>query len=256
MARKPIKKTGAQASARPGARAGGVRELRRRGSGAATVYQTLKNEILNMSMAPGDPLDETGLSRRFGMSRTPVREALMRLVGEGLAHTLPNRNTVVSTIDFLSMPAYLDALTLMYRLSARLAAERRTEADLASIREQQRRFADAVRRADALGMLETNREFHLAIAMAGGNKYYNELFSKLLNEGMRVLRAYYLSYGDRLPEEYVDEHEAIIAAIERRDTERADALARQHALQIVKRIESFIAPNFSGALPLGVAAGR
>jgi DNA-binding GntR family transcriptional regulator len=249
VARKPAKKPIAKGNA-------DARGSRRRGSGAATVYQTLKNEILNMTMAPGDPLDETGLSHRFGMSRTPVREALMRLVGEGLAHTLPNRNTVVSTIDFLSMPAYLDALTLMYRVSARLAAERRTESDLASIREHQTRFADAVYRADALGMLETNREFHLAIAMAGGNKYYNELFSRLLNEGMRVLRAYYLSFQDHLPEEYVNEHESIIAAIDRRDIERADALARQHAMQIVKRIESFIAPNFGSALKLDLTAGR
>lgn len=247
MVRKPVKTIGTGK--------GGARGSRRRGSGAATVYRTLKNEILNMTLAPGDPLDETSLSRRFGMSRTPVREALMRLAGEGLAQTLPNRNTVVSTIDFLSMPAYLDALTLMYRVSARLAAERRTAADLASIREHQARFADAVHRADALAMLETNREFHLAIAMAGGNKYYNELFLRLLNEGMRVLRAYYLSFKDHLPEEYVIEHELLIAAIERGDSERADALARQHAMQIVKRIESFIAPTFGSSLKLGVTAG-
>src|SRR5262249_1745883 len=159
-----------------------------------------------MSLAPGDPLDETGLSRRFGMSRTPIREALVRLVGEGLATTMPNRNTVVSTINFLDMPAYLDALTLMYRVSTRMAAARRTEADLAAMRKCQTQFAVAVRSADALEMLETNREFHLAIAAAGGNKYYTELFSKLLNEGLRVLRAYYLSFQDHLPAEYVDEH--------------------------------------------------
>jgi DNA-binding GntR family transcriptional regulator len=229
---------------------------RRRGLGAATVYTAIKNDILNMTLAPGVPLDETSLSRRFGMSRTPIREALARLVAEGLANTLPNRNTVVSTIDFLGMPAYLDALTLMYRVSTRLAAERRTEADLAVMREQQEQFAKAVLHADALAMLETNRQFHLAIAVAGGNKYYVELFSRLLNEGMRVLRAYYLSFEDQLPKEYVDEHEGIVAAIEARDVEVADELARQHALQIVKRIETFIAPTFGAALALNGSVRR
>jgi len=229
---------------------------RRRGSGALTVYKELKKDILNMTLAPGDPLDETGLSARFGMSRTPIREALVRLVGEGLATTMPNRNTVVSTINFLDMPAYLDALTLMYRVSTRLAAARRSDADLAAMRKFQAQFAGAVERADALEMLETNREFHLAIAAAGGNKYYTELFSKLLNEGMRVLRAYYLSFQDRLPAEYVDEHEAIIAAIEARDVQRADAIARQHAVQIAKRIENFVTLNMGGALDLDLNLGR
>jgi len=229
-----------------------MRVKRRRGSGVMTVYQALKRDILNMSIAPGDPLDEASLSRRFGMSRTPIREALVRLVGEGLATTMPNRNTVVSTINFLDMPAYLDALTLMYRLSTRLAAARRTQSDLAKMRECQERFAQAVARADALEMLETNREFHLAISAAGANKYYTELFSKLLNEGLRVLRAYYLSFADRLPAEYVDEHESIIAAIEARNLDRADAIGLQHAMQIVKRIESFVALNPGGRLDLSL----
>jgi DNA-binding GntR family transcriptional regulator len=247
VVRKPVK-AGHGASARPA--------VRRRGSGAAIVYKALKDDILNMTMAPGEPLDEMSLSRRFGMSRTPIREALMRLVGEGLANTLPNRNTVVSTIDFLGMPAYLDALTLMYRVSTRLAAERRTEGDLASMRERQSKFANAVHRADALAMLETNREFHVAIAVAAGNKYYVELFSRLLNEGMRVLRAYYLSFADQLPKEYVVEHESLIAAIEARDVELADRLALQHALQIVKRIETFIEPTLGSSLRLDAPARR
>ncbi len=233
-----------RAAARP------ARGARRRGSGVTTVYKALKRDVLNMTLAPGDPLDETSLSLRFGMSRTPVREALVRLVSEGLATTLPNRNTIVSTIDFLGMPAYLDALTLMYRVTTRLAAERRREVDLVRMRKRQAAFARAVRDADAMAMLETNREFHLAISQAGGNKYYTEMFARLLNEGLRVLRAYYQSFGDHLPPEYVDEHEVIVAAIEARDVERADAVALQHARQIVRRIEGFIAPTVGDALRL------
>ena len=106
-----------------------------RGFGVQTVYDALKRDILEMALPPGEALDETRLSRRFAMSRTPVREALVRLAAEGLVTTLPNRNTVVATIDFSTVPVYFDALTLMYRVTTRLAALRRSETDLAGIRE-------------------------------------------------------------------------------------------------------------------------
>jgi DNA-binding GntR family transcriptional regulator len=214
-----------------------------RGSGALKVYDALKCDILDMTLAPGDPLDEVGLSARFGLSRTPVREALVKLVAEGLATTLPNRNTIVSTVDYATLPSYLDALTLMYRVTARLAAERRSPQDLVQIRARQADFARAVSDADAVEMIETNRKFHLAIADAGGNKYYNELFARLLNDGIRLLRIYYRTFGDRLPAMYVREHEELIAAIENSDPLRADRLGRQHAEQIVDQLKRFLSPT-------------
>ncbi|MBN9011257.1 MAG: GntR family transcriptional regulator, partial [Rhizobiales bacterium] len=135
-----------------------------RGQGVQTVYDALKHDILMMTLAPGEPLDETRLSHRFAMSRTPVREALVRLAAEGLVTTLPNRNTIVAPIDFATVPTYFDALVLMYRVTTRLAAFRRSDADLDAIRAVQRRFAEAVAGADALAMVTVNRDFHLAIA--------------------------------------------------------------------------------------------
>ncbi len=89
--------------------------VRVRGSGTQSVYAALRREILSMALEPGSLLDEVRLSERFKMSRTPIREALLRLAGEGLVTTLPNRNTIVATIDFASLPTYFEALTLMYR---------------------------------------------------------------------------------------------------------------------------------------------
>ena len=216
---------------------------RSRGSGVTTIYDTLKREILNMVLAPGDPLDETSLSARFAMSRTPVREALVRLVAEGLATTLPNRNTIVTAIDFANLPHYLDALTLMYRVTTRLAAERREPHHLAALRQRQAAFARAVAASDAVAMIDTNRDFHLAIALCGGNRYYTALFTRLLNEGTRLLRLYYRSYDDHLPTAFVDEHEAMIAAIEARDARAAEKLAAQHAAQIVAQLKAFLSPS-------------
>jgi DNA-binding GntR family transcriptional regulator len=212
-----------------------------RGFGVQTVYDQLRRDIIDLRLAPGEPLDETRLSQRFGMSRTPVREALVRLAADGLVATLPNRNTIVAPIDFAALPVYFDALTLMYRATTRLAARHRTEADLAEIRALAAAFSTAVAAADAFAMIAVNRDFHVAIARAGRNRYFSELFARLLDEGRRLLRLYYSSFGDRLPRAFAEEHDAIIAAIVDRDADRADRLGAAHAAQIVAQLQSFLA---------------
>lgn len=216
---------------------------RKRGSGVKYVYDILRTDILNLTLAPGSPIDEIQVAERLSMSRTPVREALVRLASEGLVTTLPNRSTVVSNIDFLKLNSFFEALTLMYRVTTRLAAEYRTEADLATIRARQAEFARAVEDRDALEMIATNREFHAAIAEAGRNPYYTGLFCRLLDEGRRILRIYYSSFDDRLPKRYVIEHDDMIAAIAARDVAAADRIASAHADQIVRQIQSMIAAD-------------
>lgn len=214
---------------------------RKRGSGVKLVYDLLRDEILSLTLPPGSPIDEVQLAERFSMSRTPIREALVRLAGEGLVDTLPNRSTIVSNIDFLNLHTFFDAITLMYRVTTRLAAQYHRAEDLTIIRAHQAEFAAAVAAQDARAMIATNRAFHSAIAEAGRNPYFTGLFQRLLDEGRRILRLYYQSFDDRLPQRYVDEHEAIISAIEARDLEAADRLATIHADQIVNQIQQLFA---------------
>lgn len=223
---------------------------RKRGHGARLVYDVLRDEILDLTLPPGSPIDEVQLAERFAMSRTPIREALVRLAGDGLVTTLPNRSTVVSSIDFLNLHPFFDAITLMYRVTTRLAARNRRPADLAAIRARQAEFARAVAAQDALAMIATNRELHAAIAEAGRNPYYAALCCRLLDEGRRILRLYYSSFQDRLPQRYVEEHEAMIAAIEAQDAELADRLARAHADQIVHQIQQLFAGDRREAVEL------
>ncbi len=214
---------------------------RKRGSGVKLVYDVLRDEILDLTLPPGSPIDEVQLAERFAMSRTPIREALVRLSGEGLVDTLPNRSTMVAPIDFLGLNTFFDAITLMYRVTTRLAAQHHKPADLVPIRAHQIAFATAVAAQDALGMIATNRDFHAAIAEAGRNPYYTALFCRLLDEGRRILRLYYQSFDDRLPQVYVEEHDAMIAAIAARDIDTADRLAKAHADQIVRKIQTLFA---------------
>jgi DNA-binding GntR family transcriptional regulator len=222
-----------------------------RGSGAQKVYEALRQAILELELEPGSPLDEVSLSEQFDMSRTPIREALVRLGAEGLVTTLPNRNTIVAAIDFVQLPVYFEALSLMYRVTTRLAAQNRKAEQLIPIRAWEATFAEAVERQDALAMIAANRDFHVAIAEAGGNAYFTQLFTRLLDEGRRILRLYYSSFDDKLPRQYVEEHEAMVAAVEAGDPELADRLATEHAAQIVRQIQSYIARDGVRKLKLG-----
>jgi DNA-binding GntR family transcriptional regulator len=225
--------------------------LRIRGSGTQNVYMALRKEILALGLAPGSPLDEVRLSERFGMSRTPIREALLRLAADGLVTTLPNRNTIVAMIDFSNLPTYFEALTLMYRVTTRGAALRNGAGAMEKILLRQREFTEAVTAQDAFAMIEANREFHVAIAEAANNAYYTAFFARLLDEGRRILRLYYSTFEDRLPRQYVDEHEDMIKAIQDGDVEKADAMAMAHASQIVRQIQEYIARDFNNAMAIG-----
>ncbi|MBD9374718.1 GntR family transcriptional regulator [Rhizobium sp. ARZ01] len=210
---------------------------RKRGSGVKFVYDILRDEILDLVLPPGSPIDEVQLAERFEMSRTPIREALVRLAGEGLIDTLPNRSTMVSNIDFLNMHTFFDALVLMYRVTTRLAAQYHRPEDLAVIRGFHEDYAAAVEARDALAMIATNAAFHAAIADAGRNPYFTSLFRRLLDEGRRILRLYYQSYEEQFPQRFVDEHADMIAVIAARDVDGADRVARAHAEQIVHQIQ-------------------
>ncbi|WP_374375950.1 GntR family transcriptional regulator [Tabrizicola sp.] len=215
---------------------------RKRGTGARFVYETLRDEILNLTLQPGEPIDEIGLAERLSMSRTPIREALVRLAGDGLVTLLPNRSTVVSQIDFPNLHHFFDALTLMYRVTTRLAAQFHDAGDLVEIRSRQTVFAEAVLAGDTAGMIQLNRDFHVAIAEAGRNPYYLQLFSRLLDEGRRILRLYYYpAFEPLLPHPYIQEHEAIIAAVAARDVDTCDRLAKDHADKIVRQIQEMMA---------------
>ncbi len=222
-----------------------------RGKGSQTVYDALRRAILDLTLAPGSLLDEVRLSQQFALSRTPVREALVRLASEGLVTTLPNRSTIVAAIDFVTLPVYFEALTLMYRVTTRDAAVHRQDGDMPAIRDAQKAYSAAVRAQNAIDMIQSNRDFHVAIAEAGRNSYFTALFSRLLDEGRRILRLYYQSFDDRLPRQYVKEHDAIVAAIDAGDADLADRLAAAHAAQIVRQIQSYIARDTSSGIALG-----
>jgi DNA-binding GntR family transcriptional regulator len=224
---------------------------RAKGTGARFAYETIRDEILTLALEPGRLLDETSLADRFGMSRSPVREALIRLAAEGLVVTLANRSTIVAANDVTSFPKYVEALDLAQRMNTRLAAEYRTEADLAAIARAQDAFEAAVRGGDHLQMSATNKEFHMAIALAGRNPYLATFYERLLDQGRRMLHLHF-DYLERTRDGTLltGEHAEMLSAIRDRDCDRADALAHSHTRQFRDNFFRYLQENHAPGLAL------
>jgi DNA-binding GntR family transcriptional regulator len=227
-------------------------------TGSARVYASLREEILRMQLAPGAPLDEVGLSERFGLSRSPIREALARLSSEGLVVILPSRSTIVTPIDFEGMPHFLDALDLLQRAVTRLAALRRTEADLAKIvaaaENHEEKVRETIARSDSLPMIEANHTFHMTVARAGKNPYYTSFYKRLLDEGRRMLHIHF-EYKMLEPngvQTIAADHTAMVEAIRDRDAERAEHTAHIHAAQFRGRFMEFLERSIATHMHLEV----
>lgn len=217
--------------------------VRRRGSGAQSVYEALRRDILCLELRPSELLDEATLSERFGMSRSPIREALIRLSMEGLIVTLPNKSTLVAPLNIEEYPAYLDALNLIERVVARLAARLKTEADMQLIKERQAEFLSALKKNDVAGMIETNREFHMAVSEAAKNRYFSFLHARLLDDGRRMLHLYFRSFGATVPKSIRLDHDLIIKAIEAGDEDLAEKCAHEHVIQVGDRFIGYLSSN-------------
>jgi DNA-binding GntR family transcriptional regulator len=227
-------------------------------TGSARVYAQLRQDILRVGIAPGSPLDEVSLSERFGLSRSPIREALARLSSDGLVQILPNRSTIVTPIDVQGLPEFIDALDLLQRVTTRSAAMYRTEEDLKAIVAAQIDYEEGARLSletgDSLPMIETNYAFHMAIARAGRNSYFLDYYRRLLDQGRRMLH-FHFEFQQLDPEMSVEKlasgHTDMVAAIKNRQVDKAEQVAHAHAVQFKGRFMKFLGRNASADMRLG-----
>lgn len=224
---------------------------RAKGSSSKNVYDTLRTEILELKLSPGQMLDEMTLAERFELSRSPVREALIRLAADDLVVILPNRSTIVAPIGVATFPKYVDALSIAQRVNTRLAAQLRTDLDLDIIAKRQEDFVAAVKSGNHLAMSETNKQYHMAIADAGRNPYLASFYERLLDQGRRMLHMHF-EYLKRTQDAYLltDEHVEMLEAIRARDVERADRLALLHTRQFRDSFIQFMTENYTNEVKL------
>jgi DNA-binding GntR family transcriptional regulator len=244
----------AKATAKPKRDPGAAQPRRPRGTGANFVYESLRGAMLNLELEPGSLLDETEIAQRYNISRSPVREALIRLSAEGLVTTLRNRSSVVASLDLREVISFFDALDLMYRVTARNAATNATPDDVARIRAA----ADAHRRAIESGSrqaaIEGNREFHTAIAQSCGNSYFVQWTRALLDSGQRIQHLYWQRLGAELSD---DVHRRIVDAIAAGDADAAEAAGGHDAELASEAVRALFLrrPDGVGLEPLSARKG-
>jgi DNA-binding GntR family transcriptional regulator len=199
------------------------------------VYERLREAIRHGYFHPGERIIERAVANELAVSRTPVREALHRLTQEGLV-VEDNGAWRVPAITEAEAEDLYDIRRLLEGRAAELAAVRRTEADLAALRQNLEQAQEAVRAHAIHELIERNQRFHQLVMQASHNVYYGE-FLRILTGRTSLTMFISLSRSER-PTAVVEEHQALYAAIAAGDPERAKFLAglhTQHSLDSVKR---------------------
>lgn len=200
---------------------------------ADRVYSELRLSILNLHLAPGSVIDEARIVQSHGVSRTPVREAIIRLVSEGFLKR-DGRQVVVPVFQISQLKPFFEALKLITRETHRMAAERRSEDQMKDIIAARDAFEAQVKSLNTAMLVELNHDFHIAIAKAASNEFLLEAYDKLMIQSLWLSRQCYVTSAN---EEYTDPrrvtpivegHRAICDAIENRNGSLADTLAAEH----------------------------
>jgi DNA-binding GntR family transcriptional regulator len=214
--------------------------------GGRYIYEELRKQILTLQIRPGTPLDEVSLAAQFCVSRSPVRDALARLISEGLVTILPNRTTLVTPFEIEEFPKYIAALDLTQRAVTRLAALNRSAAELERIRLANTVYVQALDKGNFQEMSERNKAFHLEIARAGRNPYLTSYYERLLGEGQRLLHLHFdFIISNQQGARPDSDHDDIIEAIANRQPDEAEAASHAHTVLFRDRFLEFMKQNLT-----------
>lgn len=188
------------------------------------VYQRLRDAIVDGTLAPDEQLRDAELAAWLGVSRTPVREALLELARNGLVRSLPGRSTVVAPLDATGVRNAQAVVAAMHRLAVEAAVERLTPGDLDRMRQANERFDAAQRSGDIDAALAADRDFHAVAVDAAGN----DAVRAVIAQYEPVLhRAERLRFGSAEGRTSVHRHAQLIELCESGDVDAAAALAEQ-----------------------------
>lgn len=211
-----------------------------KGGGLATqVYEQIEADILSGKHQKGAALTELSLSEALGVSRTPIRAALVRLEQEGLVRLIPNKGAVVLGISTEDLCDIYRIRMRLEGLAASLAAEKRSEEDAARLSEIVELSEFYVARGDAERLRDLDSDFHEAVYLASGSRVLETTLSDL-HRKVGVFRARALGDPARVPSS-IREHRAILEAILARDPGAADRLAAEHAEHALRNILQLLA---------------
>lgn len=173
----------------------------------------LRREILSGRTDPGERLVEEQLTRRLGISRAPLREALRRLAEQGLVEHVPRRGVRVATLSDRDVQELYDVRDLLERHAIAAALPLGRDADLAGLRAALDQMREATKAADRLQIAEAHRRFHVAVVALAGNRQLTAMYESILVK-LQLYMARNLSREAEVaqPQDGVHRHERLLAA--------------------------------------------
>lgn len=193
------------------------------------VFESIRNAIVDGTFEPGERLKDTELEAWLGVSRTPIREALLRLERAGLVIALPGKATIVAPFDQESTLSSQQVVAGLHELAARLAVPSLTEDHLATMAQANARFERALEAADVESALAADDDFHAVFVAASGNPVLEELLEQTTPVLRRVERMRFGSFAAR---ESVAQHAEIIRLARLGDADAAARACRDNWLSL------------------------
>lgn len=195
------------------------------------VYAKLRSEILSCALAPGAELRESDLAGRFGVSTSPIRDALLRLEADGLVAVFPRKGYRVASISLTDAKELFELRAVIEQAGAIEGARRADAAALAALD----RYRDFDESAGDAEFVVYNRDFHCAVVALSGNRRMTAMDRDLTEQFDRLVRLSLMVVGRSRPR-LVQEHRAIIDALQARDGRRAARLMSAHVQRAEKRV--------------------
>lgn len=186
------------------------------------VYQRLRDAIVDGSLAPGEQLRDGELAAWLGVSRTPVREALLRLAEAGLVVAQPGRSTTVSSLDLRDVRDARDVVAAMHELAVREAVGSLAQADLEAMHEANRRFRAAIELGDVEAALRADDELHGIPVAVASNRALAAVLDQFTPVLRRAERLRFSSLGGRAS---LARHDELIRLCAAGDADQAAAVA-------------------------------
>lgn len=203
------------------------------------ISDAIEQEILNSEFEPGAKLDESSLSKRFGVSRTPIREALRELSARGLIKLIPNRGAFLVELSASSLIEMFEVMGELEGMCGRLAARRITPQQMEELVAAQHACREAETKQSIEDYYAANVKFHDVILAACQNQFLADELVRL----HRRLRPYHrlqFTIPHRITES-LHEHDEIVTSITAGDENKSQLLLRDHVLIQGKRFHDFIA---------------
>jgi len=193
------------------------------------VADRLRDQIYQHELTPGDAIDEMALCERYGISRTPLREALKVLSSEGLIELIPRRGSFVRSMDIEELNELFPVMAVLEGLCAREAVEKCAPADLQQLETMHEKLEEYVKQGNIDAYYEQNFVFHQAVQDLSGNKWLQRIIGDL-RKVLRLARHMQLTIPGRL-EESLEEHRQIMQAFSKHDPDLADQNMQNHLKQ-------------------------